>query len=345
MPGDSDTCALNTLLADVAADLAADDGAARARMLERLVRSGHDALPRPGSGRTLVRWQALADVARCDLPLAKLFEGHVDALAILAEAGEGNTMGGTWGMWAAESPGARVTFRETGDGHCTLHGTKAWCSGARHLDRALLTVWSIDGGGPVLAAVDLRQPGIAFDDRSWHAVGMAATDSHDVVFEAVGAHLVGPEGFYLTRPGFWQGGAGIAACWHGGACALADAMRAGTQEAPEAGWHRLLALGEIDHLLAANAALLREAAAWIDGHPDDEARQVALRTRAAAEAVAMRVLHLATRALGAVPLCRDAVFARFAADLPVFVRQSHGDRDLVSLGKAAMAGREPSWRL
>src|SRR5689334_9943551 len=53
--------------------------------LRQLVAAGLDRLPLPGSGQTLARWRMLAEVAALDLSLAKLFEGHTDALAILAE--------------------------------------------------------------------------------------------------------------------------------------------------------------------------------------------------------------------------------------------------------------------
>ena len=45
------------------------------------------ALPKPGSGGTTARFRAFADWAERDLSLARLAEGHLDALAILAEAG------------------------------------------------------------------------------------------------------------------------------------------------------------------------------------------------------------------------------------------------------------------
>ena len=323
-----------------------DDVHARASLLRALVRDGLASLPLPGSGTTLARWQALAAVAAHDLSLVKIYEGHTDALAILAEADESPVeRDWTWGMWAAEAPGARVTFEQAADG-CLLSGTKAWCSGARQLDAALLTVWRSDGRGPFLARVALAQPGVSFDDANWQATGMRASDSVDVRFHRVPARLVGEERFYLDRPGFWQGGIGIAACWHGGACAIGDALRQqATAAGDKAGWHRLMALGAVDRLLSANAALLREAAAWVDAHPRDSAQSWALRTRAAADAACEEVLHHATRALGATPLCRDARFARLAADLPVFVRQCHGDRDLAALGERVVAEGDISWTL
>lgn len=326
-------------------------GGARARgaLLRELARNGLAALPRPGSGATLQRWRALAAVAAHDLAFVKLYEGHTDALAILADAGASPSQadsGRTWGMWAAEAPGARVTFEPGRGDACTLSGVKAWCSGARVVEAGLLTVWDASGAGPFLAGVDLALPGVSFDDARWQALGMRDSESVDVRFDRVPARLVGSERFYLARPGFWQGGIGVAACWHGGACAIADALRRQAAGAGDkAGWHRLLGLGAIDHVLAANAALLREAARWVDAHPAAQAQAWALRTRAAADAACEQVLHHATRALGATPLCRDAAFARMAADLPVFVRQCHGDRDLAALGERVVESRELSWTL
>jgi hypothetical protein len=312
-----------------------------------MVRDGLATLPAPGSGGTLQRWQALATVAGHDLGLAKLYEGHTDAVAILGEAGGSDEPGQqSWGVWAAEAPGARVTFSRDEEGRCTLDGVKAWCSGARGLDAGLLTVWHPDGRGPFLAAVRMNAQGITFDETHWQAVGMQASDSVDVRFDATPARLLGDNGFYLNRSGFWQGGAGIAACWYGGARALAEALRQQARTAgDDAGWHRLLALGTVDRALCATSALLREAAAWIDAHPHDDARACALRVRMAAEDTAQVVLRETTRALGAGPLCRDAWFARMAADLPVFVRQSHGDRDLAALGSHVTKAERTPWQL
>jgi hypothetical protein len=57
------------------------------------------------------------------------------------------------------------------------------------------------------------------------------------------------------------------------------------------------------------------------------------------------VLDECGRALGAAAYCRDAHFARMAADLPVFVRQSHGERDFAALGEKAAAAGGSSWAL
>ena len=323
---------------------APDAAASPAEKLRCLLGAGLDQLPLPGHGATLQRWQALAAVAAIDLSLLKLYEGHTDALAILAEiGGPGAPAGSSWGVWGAEMPGAHVRLKHAADGHPVLDGRKAWCSGASGLSHALVSCWN-DAGQACLASVALAQPGVHVTDEGWQAVGMAACDSVDVTFAGARACPVGAPGAYLERPGFWHGGAGIAAAWYGAACAIASHLHARAQHAaPDP--IRLAQLGQIDCALRAAGALLREGAAEIDRHPQIDAMGLALRLRLAVEDAATLVLHLATRALGAAPLCRNAQFARLAADLPVFLRQSHAERDQAVLGGIVAGAEEHPWAL
>lgn len=365
--------------------------------LRALIDAGLDRLPLPGQGRTLHRWRLLARVGAEDLALAKLFEAHTDALAILAELDPAGTAVGmprpaaptrpasaaraaavapvltevvmalerpgdtqatvhpihlrpAYGVWGTEGQDGRVEATPDADGRVLLQGRKTWCAGAADVQRGLLTVWMPDGSGPWLADVDLHQPGVTRDDSAWAAVGMAGAAAAELHFDRVPARLVGWAGAYTDRPGFWHGGAGLAACWHGALGALAQTLRVAVHRGEEDAWHLLLAMGQVDGLLSANAALLREAAAWIDHHPQNDARGWTLRVRTATDDTAQQVIRVVTRALGPGPLCRHAGLARLLADLPVFLRQSHGDRDLATLGElAASADTEeaggPPWRL
>ncbi len=309
--------------------------------LAHLVEAGVDRLPLPGGGRTLARWQVLAEVAAHDLSLAKLFEGHTDALAILAELKAAPAADGTcWGTWCAEPPDARVSIDATSAGPL-LRGTKAWCSGASEVTHALLSCWNAEGE-PCLAEVALAQEGVTVTEEGWHAVGMAESGSVDVRFDGARAMQVGAPHDYVRRPGFWQGGAGIAACWYGGALGIARMTR---ELAGKADGHRLAHLGAIDVALAGAAAVLREAAAWIDAHPRGDAQVIALRARLAVEAAAGEVMRHAGRCVGAGPLCRNARFARAMADLPVYLRQSHAERDLAALGQGLLQAEASAWTL
>ncbi|WP_219114457.1 acyl-CoA dehydrogenase [Janthinobacterium sp. UMAB-56] len=312
--------------------------------LRRLRDAGLDQLPLPGHGATLQRWQMLAAIAAIDLSLLKLYEGHTDALAILAEIGGPDVpAGSSWGVWCADLPGARVRLRQTTEGRHVLDGRKAWCAGAKGLSHALIGCWDGDGQA-CLASVALSQQGVHVTNEGWQAIGMPACASVDVTFSAARAFPVAAPGAYLQRPGFWHGGAGIAAAWYGAACAVASHLHARAQHAaPDP--IRLAQLGQIDCALRATGALLREGAAEIDAQPQRDAMGLALRLRLAAEDTATLVLHLATRALGAGPLCRDARFARLAADLPIYLRQSHAERDQALLGGIVAGAEEHPWML
>jgi alkylation response protein AidB-like acyl-CoA dehydrogenase len=314
----------------------ASDPDALGEMLRQLVDAGYDRLPLPGSGRTLDRWRALAAVAARDLGLVKLFEGHADALAILAELGAPHVPPGSrWGVWAAEAPDARVVATPDADGGLQLDGTKAWCSGAHAVSHALVTAWM--GDEPVLAALALDQPSISITTHQWHAVGMRATASGDVRFEETRAVQIGAPHGYVRRPGFWHGGAGIAACWYGAAAGVASMMAEAVAARPDA--HRLAHMGAVEVALAGATEVLRATALQIDAHPADDMQSAAMRARLVVEAAASTVIEHAGRALGAAPLCRNERFARAMADLPVFLRQSHAERDLAALGEASLGRR------
>jgi hypothetical protein len=223
---------------------------------------------------------------------------------------------------------------------------QSWCSGAHAVTDALVIAW-LDGE-PQLAAVPIGGPQTTSSTERWHAVGMRATASGDVRFDNAPAVLIGAPHAYVRRPGFWHGGAGIAACWFGAAAGLARRLRDTVAARPDP--HRLAHLGAADVALAGAAALLRETAALIDANPTADLQAAVLRARLGVEAAVDSVLAAVGRALGAAPYCRDAAFARALADLPVFVRQSHAERDLAALGEAvaqdvSAAREEPRWTL
>ncbi len=292
-------------------------------------------LPLPGSGGTLQRWRALVELAAVDLCVARLAEAHLDALAVLAElAGPPAPAGSRWGVWAAHPPEPALTARPVPDGW-RLSGTKPWCSGARALTHALVTADAPDGYR--LFAVDLA--GTRAVPGTWPAVGMAGSDSLDVVFPDTPAVAVGGPGSYLDRPGFWHGAVAVAACWHGGAVGLGRALRT---SAARRGPHALAHLGAVDAALSAVAVALQEAAAAVDADPQADQHRRAARVRAQTERAATEVLDRVGRALGAGPLCRDAQHAALAADLPVYLRQSHAETDLAQLGELALL-QDPGW--
>ncbi|MEO7886996.1 MAG: acyl-CoA dehydrogenase [Polaromonas sp.] len=319
-----------------------------ANWLSLLIQNRLDRLPMPGKGSTLERWSALAAVGQFDLSLTKLYEGHTDALAIIEEIGQEGieVADGSWCVWAAEAPGGRALIRSSTDGSVVLSGSKHWCSGAVTADHGLLTAWEEDGSGPHLVAVELAQPGIAINADKWKAVGMASSMSVNVAFDGARGRRVGSLGEYLTRPGFWHGGAGIAACWYGGAVGVGGALRKMLLTSSGDTWgYKMAAMGRVQLAIEETAAVLRQSARWVDDHPSLDASRIALTARLSAERCSKTVIDEVGKAMGATPFCLDEKFAKAVADLPVFIRQSHADRDFAALGERSLKREATAWTL
>jgi alkylation response protein AidB-like acyl-CoA dehydrogenase len=301
-----------------------------ARAFVSAVESGRLDLPLPGSAATWARFAAFADLAEEDLSLARLGEGHADAVAILAELGGPEpSPGSRWGVWAANPPGPNVTASRQGR-TWVLRGTKQYCSGARVCTDALVTAAAGDEARLFAVAADGLEPHAG----TWPATGMAGSDTLDMGFPGVPAEPVGPPGGYTGRPGFSHGGVGVAACWYGGARGVARTL-ARVAAKRDVGPHALAHLGAVDLALVTARAALARAADEIDADPLDlngDGALRALRVRALTEAAATEVLARTGRALGAGPLSHDEAHSRAVADLTVYLRQHHAEKDLARLG-------------
>lgn len=280
------------------------------------------------------RWQVLATLGAVDLTVARAVEPHLDAVAILHEAQEQRLLADTctWGVYAAEGP-RRLRAQRDREGW-SLEGEKPWCSLAGSVSHALLTAW-VDDDRRALFAVRLDDPGIfPLDGPGWVARGLSHVTSTGLRLDDVWAEPVGGPGWYLERPGFWWGGVGVAAVWYGATVAVARRLReACARREPDQ--VALLHLGRVDTLLATGRAALREAAEGGDAEPS----LVAARTRQVVADAAAEVLDVVGRALGPGPLATEEEHARRVADLQLYLRQHHAERDLARQGELVLTGR------
>jgi len=292
-------------------------------------------LPQPGGGQTAGRWAVLAAVSEQNLTVGRVLEAHSDALAILAEAGA-PPPDGTWGVFAAEAAPHRLTASAGPGGAVTLTGVKPWCSLAGLLDSALVTAHGPDGRQ--LYRVSLRDPTVTVDPpEGWVARGLRTVTSVAVRFSGTPAVPVGGPGWYLTRPGFAWGGMGVAACWYGGALGLRTAIAAAA--ARRGSDLTSMLLGATDISLYGCAAAFAHAASLIDSGAAKGAagELLGLRLRGLVAGAAEEALRNAGHALGPAPLAFDEEHARRAADLGLYIRQHHAERDLARLGSLLTA--------
>jgi alkylation response protein AidB-like acyl-CoA dehydrogenase len=300
-------------------------------LLAQVQASGALALPLPGQGATPLRHDALMRWGAKDLSLARIAEAHTDALAILAEAGQATRPNGLYGVWASDGPAGRLTYTRLANGDWILQGTKQFCSGANFLEAALVTAQGEQG--ILLLDVTLDDAGIKPQPSGWESAAMADTNTVAVDFRDVqvpATRVVGGANWYLTRPGFWHGAVGPAACWAGGAQSLIEAATRLGRKDP----HSRAQVGALQSLGWALRAYLDQSGREIDEDPEDktgEARVRALKVRHLVERACTEVLDRFGRATGPQLLAHDAHVARQHVALTLYIRQCHAERDLETI--------------
>lgn len=315
--------------ADLVADLDADElRSGTDRMRDGLVtvtQRGHTTW----TGPLDVLVAVLVDVARVDLALARLVEGHADALRILDQAGR-SPGAGVYGVWASRSAGTGLRA-ESVDGDWHLRGELRFASGIGLIDRALVPGW-VDEDHHLLFDIDAGTA--TADETTWRTPAMDASRSFTVDLDVDAGEPVGPTDFYLLRPGFVVGGLCVAAVWAGGLQQVVDLVTSGIRAyRPSA--HQLRRIGAMEQARwqaqvavdAAVQAVTTEQPGWEDA---------VAHARTAVATACDDVLDQAGKVVGPGGLSRNGRLARAVADLGIYVRQHHTDLELERAGHRAL---------
>jgi len=300
--------------------------------------------------------EALVALGRTDIPLGRLVEGHVDAIRILAQAQRAPIADARYAVWASQSQATGIAARAARGGW-RLDGTLRFASGVGVVDRALVSVL-VDSSERLLLDLDVGD--WSADESAWQTTAMAVSRSHTIVLTDVCADAsaqVGPAGFYLGRPGFFPGGAGVAAVWAGGAARLADLVhdyvavgppspvrsrRLGQVRTELAAMHAVLVaagpvLGTADATGPAGCGAGRGSSA---GEPAGRAgedrpgdlRAVSTEVRAGVAAAVRRVVELVRDLAGPAGRAYAQDLTHAIDDLDLYVRQQNPDTDSEYLG-------------
>jgi len=283
-------------------------------------------------------------VGRRDLPLGRLFEGHVDALQIISRyAGEGtrqaaleNARGGaSFGVWNAELVGEPLRL-ERG----RLNGGKSFASGAGLLSHALVAADSAEGRQLIL--IDLERAPPQIDRGWWNTVGMRRSQTHIVRWADVAIEegdLIGKPGDYVREPWFSGGALRFVAVQAGGIAALFDHVRdhlvkAGRASDP----HQAARLADLFNLAELSGAAVRGAARrWFrEGDALRLSRVAAARIQVAD--LGERALAVAQQAVGVQGLFESHPLSAAITDLMVYLRQPAPDAQRMLVARAAAEG-------
>ena len=352
---DTGPAPLGDVLTVVAAGAAARDAARPAfpegamRLLERagaLAATVPLAHPAPPPGE---EWALVRRVARADGSVARILDGHLNAVervALLApeplrseELAAVAAAGRRMGVWGADPlPGQGTPAAVHGRaGARRISGEKVFCSGAGGVQRALVTARD-RAGRPLLVLVDVTE-GVAIDRAWYRGSGLRTAESHRVRFEdAPVLAVLGAPGELAREPWFSRDAIRTAACWAGIADRAADAALDALAARPAAGDLEAFAAGRI---LGGMAAIDRwmEAAAAEAADPDADLRTTSVQLRVAVADAARTIVDEGTRAAGSRPLVDGGDLDRCRRDLDLFLLQHRLEPMVARLGRAELERR------
>lgn len=281
---------------------------------------------------------------RRDLPLGRLFEGHVDALQIIKRYGtpqqaaatrDAASAGAAFGVWNADLAGDPL--RLSGN---RLDGAKAFASGAGILSHALVSV-DADGGRQLLL-VDLEDTPPQVDRSWWRVTGMQRSETHIVRWSDQLVHdaaRIGSADDYVREPWFSGGALRFAAVQAGGVAALLDHVRDHLTAHDRAGDpHQKTRLAGLYHAAQSAAdAVARAALRWSDTDVSATLAHVAA-ARVAVYQAGEQALTLAQAAIGLQAMFLDHPAAAALTDLAVYLRQPGPDAQTMRVGEAVATG-------
>lgn len=285
-----------------------------------------------GTGDAL---DALRMLGRANLSVARLFEGHMNAVKLvclhagpgLAEAVAARVRGGLLlGVWGADEPCAPLKCERT-DGGVRLSGAKRFASGLRLVGAAVVTLAGVEGPQMVLAETGETA---RIDLRRWRMGGMRASNSGRYDFtgiELAEDRLLGQPGAFLAEPHFEGGVWRYAAAHCGGAEALYEDMVQALVGRDRAGDpHQQRRIARAAMAIETARLWLARAAAAVEAHgaPAGKAA-LALMAREVVDEACREVMDLASHALGMAAREEGTRTERVLRDLAVFLCQAAPD--------------------
>ncbi|MES1952748.1 acyl-CoA dehydrogenase, exported protein [Salinisphaera sp. S4-8] len=289
----------------------------------------------------------LYTAGRFDLALARLFEGHIDALQIIARYGDADTAarlhhaardGARFGVWNAPLAGEGLTLdRER------LDGGKAFASGAGLISHALVSAEIPDQTRKQLLVVDLNDTPPTIDTQWWQVLGMQRSHTHLVRWHNAplteADALIGQPGDYEREPWLSAGALRFVAVHAGGIAGVFDGVRRHlVARERERDPHQAGRLGRLFGLADSAAAMVERTAARLYETEADCHPALVANARSSVLDMGEQVLTLAQQCVGLSAFFETEPLCAHMADLMVYLRQPAPDAQRVKTGAAAAAG-------
>ncbi len=281
---------------------------------------------------------ALQRLGYCSLALGRIYEAHVNAIALIfrygdasvrATAAEAARDGELFGLWV--TPGQEPVRVARRGSHVLLSGRKAFCTAAGFAKWALTTALDEQGQEQMFLVPTAK---VAIDDGGEVLLrGMRATSTKSATFDCQvpAAYQVGIPGDYLREPDLSVGAWRTSAVTVGGLLALVDeAVRQLQTRGRHTDPHQAARIGKM--LIHCHTA-----AAWIDEMAQRSVRHraepkhlisYANLARLAIEQACLKVIPLVQRGLGLHGFLASNPLSNIMTDLATYLRQPAGDEIL-----------------
>jgi len=289
----------------------------------------------PGGASSL--FAVLRSIGQGNLAVGRIFEGHANAIKLIntfgseaqiERASEDLRAGHLFAIWNAET---KDGIRVIGDKNQKLSGAKAFCSGAGHVTRALITATGESGMRMLLISLKV---GERVKRMEVGLQGMRATETASMEFEGINIstnEVIGGLDDYTREPTFSAGAWRTSAVTLGGLDALIAEMQQqlrarNRHEDP----HQLSRMGQA--LIARESARL-----WIERAARMEESIDCLvgtitgyinLSRIALESAAFDIIRIVQRTLGLSAFLQTNPVERLMRDLATYLRQPAADEAL-----------------
>lgn len=285
-----------------------------------------------------------------DLSVARIFEGHVNAVSLVARYGSHDQLrvlservanGGLSAVWGADDAKGLYVI---GEKMPVLRGRKILASGAGFVTDPVVTATGADGQVMCLLHLTMDEE---IDLSAWNALGMRSTATGAIELSGIpltSEHMIGAAGDFMRQP-YFSGGAWRFCATHVGATErLVDLFRdhlvaRGRGEDP----YQLQRLAQCVASAKTSRHWVEEAARRLSAEDPDAGNVVAFAnlTRMVTERCALDVMENVQRGVGLSSFIRPHPIERISRDLATYLRQPVPDLAMSDGAKAFLASKLP----
>lgn len=296
--------------------------------------------------------EILYELGKGDLSVSRIFEGHINALLLIKAYGSDFQKkmyfkevvnGKIFGIWNTERPSEGLEIIDKKDG-AHLKGAKTFCSGAKQIDRAVVTAKSSHGIQMLVLNIE-EATNLQPDWSFWNPSGMKASTSCRFDFTGIGIspnQYLGRSGDYYLEPMFSWGAVRFASIQLGAAQKVSNIMKQHlikTKRTDDP--YQKMRAAEIAISMQTAQLWLKKASIMNEDnkshYTSEEKINFANMMRTITVQICEQTINLAEKSIGLQGTLMSHKIERLVRDLKVYLKQAGPDSTLAEIGKFTLS--------